>query len=175
MEGLVGDAGDDLQHLRGKLIFVFGGEADNVVFDWTAAVVDLEILRFASRHGHYIGLGVVLHEGLRQRGIRLIQLAAFVDEVQHPQWIVLDQIYDRLVILEVKFIRELFQSLLEELVLLFLEDVADIELLQLLIGEVDEELLEAVALENFEAEDVQDTDALARGSVLAEVVHVYLL
>ena len=67
------------------------------------------------------------------------------------------------------------------LLLLQLEDVLHEELLEVLVGEVDAELLEGVGGEVLEAEDVQDADGLAAGGggglgleVLAEHGRVHL-
>ena len=55
-------------------------------------------------------------------------------------------------------VRVVYSHLVVVLLLLHLEDVLDEELLQVLVGVVDAELLEGVGAKVFEAEDVEDAD-----------------
>lgn len=70
----------------------------------------------------------------------------------------LEEVNNGFVVLEADIMGELLEALPQELVLLLFEDIGDVELLQFLIGEVNEELLEGIDHEDFEAEDVQQPD-----------------
>jgi hypothetical protein len=61
--------------------------------------------------------------------------------VKETKRIEFKKINDWFVILETNIMREFLKSFAQELVLLLFEDIRDIELLQLLIGKIDEKLL----------------------------------
>lgn len=78
----------------------------------------------------------------------------------------LDEFYDGLVVCKCKLVAELLEPLPIELILLLLEDVRHVELLELLVGEINEELLQRVGVQNLKPEDIQNPDALSSCAVL---------
>ena len=79
-----------------------------------------------------------------------------IEQHQQACWSLLDQVQDRLVVDELN-VRKVDLLLLVAL-LLELERVVVKVLLQLLVGKVDAQLLEAVLLKDLEAKDIQHTN-----------------
>jgi hypothetical protein len=89
--------------------------------------------------------------------------------MKQTQRIFLEKIDHRLIVLKSNVVGELFQSLPQKLVLLFFENVRNIQLLQFLIGEVYKELFERVYLEDLKTKDVQQTNALPECFIFVEI------
>jgi hypothetical protein len=81
--------------------------------------------------------------------------------VKETKRIEFKKINDWFVILETNIMREFLKSFAQELVLLLFEDIRDIELLQLLIGKIDEKLLKWVNAQHFKAEYVKQSNTLS--------------
>jgi hypothetical protein len=89
--------------------------------------------------------------------------------MKQTQRIFLEKIDHRLIVLKSNVVGELFQSLPQKLVLLFFENVRNIQLLQFLIGEVYKELFERVYLEDLKTKYVQQTNALPECFIFVEI------
>ena len=93
--------------------------------------------------------------------------AAAVDETENSCLARLEEIDDGLVVTEVRRTAEMQQPFGGKHLLFFLEDVADVELVQLLVSVVDHKLLKGVDLEDLEAVDVQQPDGEGFAAFLA--------
>lgn len=78
-----------------------------------------------------------------------------IKEIEDAEGILIDEIDDGLIIVVFELSEELLESFLDELMFFRLEDVGDVELLQLFIGEVDAQLLEGVDGEILESKYVK--------------------
>lgn len=95
--------------------------------------------------------------------------------MEESEGVQFEEVNNWLIILKSNIMRELLQSLPQELILLFFEDVGDVELLQFLIREVYEELLQRVNPQDLKTKDVQQTDALPKGFVSLIQIHLLQL
>ncbi len=77
--------------------------------------------------------------------------------MEESEGVQFEEVNNWLIILKSNIMRELLQSLPQELILLFFEDVGDVELLQFLIREVYEELLQRVNPQDLKTKDVKQT------------------
>ena len=129
-----------------------------IVADLAREVVDHECLIGAPLgplHGRgEVGSLVCAVDGLAERGVAPARdLALRVEDAQDAVRVLLDEVDAALVVLELN--RPPVDALLPVDLLLRFEDAPQEELLQLLVGIVDAQLLEAVALEALKAEDVE--------------------
>jgi hypothetical protein len=85
------------------------------------------------------------------------QRTTLIQQIEDTKRVLIDEVDDGLVVVVLKLLQVLLQPLLSEFLLFALKDVRDVELLQLLVGEVDAQLLEGVHLEVLETENVKKT------------------
>lgn len=81
--------------------------------------------------------------------------------MEDTERIIFEEVNDGFVVLEADIMGELSETLSHELVLLFFEDVGDVKLLQFFVGEVDEELLKRVDIEDLKPENIQKSDTFS--------------
>jgi hypothetical protein len=107
-------------------------------------------------------LFVDLEDDLGEVLVGRVQVRGLVDEMEEAHWLLgfeeLEEIDDGFVVLETDIVGEFFEAFPQKLVLFFFEDIGDVELLQFLIGKIDEKLFQGVDLEHFEAKDIKQSD-----------------
>ena len=76
-----------------------------------------------------------------------------------------EKVNDGFVVLEADIMGEFFESFLKKLVLFLFEDVGHIQLLQFLIGKIDEELFQRVDLQHFKSKNIKQADTFSESFI----------
>ena len=87
--------------------------------------------------------------------IRGVEGGRFVDKVKKTKGVEFEKVNDGFIVLEADIMGEFFESFLQKLVLFLFEDVGHIQLLQFLIGKIDEELFQRVDLQDFKSKNIK--------------------
>ena len=90
--------------------------------------------------------------------IRGVEGGRLVDEMKKSEGVEFKKVNDGFVVLEADIMGEFFEAFLQKLVLFLFEDVGHVQLLQFLIGKIDEELFQRVDLQHFESKNVKQAN-----------------
>ena len=150
---------DRADELLGGFVLVLGPEVEGGVLHVALRVGDDEVEAQAlGEFENLVVLELLLH--LLDDGLvgGVLDAAAVIEEGEYAL-VLVEEVEDRLVVGEADVLEGVLKSLFSELFLLVFEHVGQVELLKVLVGVVDAELLERVLREVLEPENIEEADA----------------
>ena len=110
--------------------------------------------------------------------IRGVEGGRFVDKMKKTEGVEFEKVNNGFIVLEADIMGEFFETFLQKLVLFLFEDVGHIQLLQFLIGKIDEELFQRVDLQDFKSKNIKQADTFSEsfiGFFKIDFIYLYFI
>ena len=150
---------NNIHQLLRKLIFVSLCKTCSFIGNRWAWMTDGKHGSFCLGNNDKIVAGMASDDIVREVFIRGVQWRGFVDEVKKTEGVEFEKVNDWFVVLEADIMWEFFEAFLQKLVLFLFEYVGHIQLLQFLIGKIDEELFQRVDFQHFKSKNIKQANA----------------